>query len=91
MPAGKGYISRYQLDCVIADYNYGYDKDKAAEYDDSKKAIYTVTVVNPGESFILMDGKWSDWNTVWERFKTDDHDMVDNFRIKMFTTDVATA
>ena len=75
----------------IADYNYGYDHTKAGEYDDSKKAIYCETVVNAGESYLFMDGAWSDWHTTWEKFSTEDHEMVDNFRIKMFTTDVATA
>ena len=74
----------------IADYNYGFDEDKAKEQPDpSKKDIYCVTKVNVGESFLLMDGVWSDWRTTWENFSTEDHEMVDNFRIKMFTVDVA--
>ncbi len=72
----------------IADYNFGYDKEKAELKDDSPKAIYCETKVNAGESFLLMDGKWIDWHTQWELFKEDDGDMIDNFRIKMFTVDV---
>ena len=72
----------------IADYNFGYDKEKAEQKDDSPKAIYCETKVNAGESFLLMDGKWIDWHTQWELFKEDDGDMIDNFRIKMFTVDV---
>lgn len=51
------------------------------------KAIVAIGVV----AILLMDGVWSDWYTTWEKTKTDDHEMVDNFRIKMFTTDVAAA
>lgn len=74
----------------IADYNFGFDYEKSSE-DTSKKAIYCVTKVNEGESYLLTGGKWSDWNTVREDYQKDEHEMADNFRIKMFTTDVAVA
>ena len=72
----------------IADYNFGWDYDKASE-DPSRKAIYCETKVNAGESYLLLDGLWRDWHTSWEEFKEEDHEMIDNFRIKMFTVDVA--
>ncbi len=70
----------------IADYNYGYD-DVRAKSDESKKAIYSVTKVNEGESFYLMDGVWHDWHDTWVKSIDDSHLMIDNFRIKMFTAD----
>ena len=72
----------------IADYNFGFDYDKASE-NPSNKAIYCVTKVNAGESYLLLNGEWQDWHASWEEFKTEDHEMIDNFRIKMFTVDVA--
>ena len=72
----------------IADYNFGFDYDKAFE-NPSNKAIYCVTKVNAGESYLLLNGEWQDWHASWEEFKTEDHEMIDNFRIKMFTVDVA--
>ena len=72
----------------IADYNFGFDYDKASE-NPSNKAIYCVTKVNAGESYLLLNGEWQDWHASWEEFKTEGHEMIDNFRIKMFTVDVA--
>ena len=75
----------------IADYNFGYSKEKATEEtkdSPSFKDMYCVTKVNPKESFVFSNGSWKDWSETWTE-RSAEGVMVDNFRIKMFTVDAA--
>lgn len=47
---------------------------------------YTVTVVNEGESFVYMDGTWTDWFYADDKFIAEEPESVfDNFGIKAFS------
>ncbi len=74
----------------IADYNYGYGKEKATEEtkdNPSFKDMYCVTKVNPNESFLFNKGEWRDWSEAWAGKSSSEGLMIDNFRIKMFSVD----
>ncbi|MBQ4248622.1 MAG: S-layer homology domain-containing protein [Clostridia bacterium] len=72
---------------VAANRGMGEQMARILDYDDYCKAV-----VNPGESFIYMDGKWQDWGVYLqsEEYESKQEELVtygmevDNFSIKAF-------
>ena len=67
--------------------NQSFSKEYAEKTKDNR---YAVSVINKGESYLYLDGKWTDLTEILKDAGNDSSFVFDNFSIKAFTLDSQT-